>query len=187
VWCSQAKRRTLGLLGLPPQDLECLIEDPGAAQLHVTSWGLKPETLKARYLTDQAQYVQQGQQQYQLKAQGPAIQGTTDRQCALPTAHTAQAIKVEGHCDSGGVGVLVGQQQVGGAAVASSPPGGLSQLHGSASAPVEVEEQAGSVCGVLVKAEEGEEGEDAEEERGAARAAAGRWKRVVGIRATGGV
>jgi hypothetical protein len=49
---------------------------------------------------------------------------------------------------------------------------------------VEVEEQAGSVCGVLVK---GEEGEDAEEERGAARAAAGRWKRVVGIRATGGV
>jgi hypothetical protein len=131
VWCSQAKLGTLRLLGLPPEDLECLTQDPASAQLHVTSWGLKPEALRARYLEDQEQYVAQGQ--YQL-----------------------------------------------GAGLDASP--GAVQLQGSACAPLKVEEPSGIAAGVLVKAEEGE---DAEEERSAARAAAGRWKRVIGIRATG--
>lgn len=46
VWCCEAKRKVLGLLGLPPGQLELLTDDESAAQLHVGHWGMKPENLE---------------------------------------------------------------------------------------------------------------------------------------------
>ncbi|KAF5826937.1 hypothetical protein DUNSADRAFT_1711 [Dunaliella salina] len=50
VWCSPAKRRVLAQLGLSDPDWALLTDDPFQAQLHVVSWGMKPEALHRKYL-----------------------------------------------------------------------------------------------------------------------------------------
>ncbi len=184
VWCSAAKRRVLGLLGLSPDLMRLLTDDPKQARLHVSGWGLKPEQLQKRYL-------------------GPG-EAFASAAAAADAGGAAAGSAGDGEAPGAGCG---GGGSGGGASgageAAAAAAAGLLAEEGEEADEGEVEDgdgdsggggggRGGGGGGRLLEglAEEGGppppggyEGE--EEERQAAEDCAGQWQHVVGIRPTG--